>query len=432
MHPYDAEKWKKRIEEVIAKGPYQDNWASLMRHETPKWFRDAKFGIFIHWGLFTVPEYDNEWYPRNMYIRGSRANLHQEETYGPLNRFGYKDFIPMFRAEKFDPKEWAELFRKAGAKYVVPVAEHHDGFQMYKSELSHWNAAEMGPCRDVTGELADAVRGEGMTVGVSSHRIEHWFFLSHGREFDTDVAREADDRNSMYWPAKPVADDRTGWDNQAEPAPSAEFLEDWMFRTVELIDRFRPQELYFDWWIMHEKARPYLKKIAAYYYNRAEEWGKEVLLINKMGAFMYGTAVRDTERGQFDLPQPDPWQTDTAIAKNSWCYTTDNVYKSSASILADLVDAVAKNGCMLLNVGPKADGSFSEEDRKVLEEIGEWKPSTAAGRSSCPGKGRLPAKKVHSRMRRIPPGHRRTSASRWPTDACMQSHSIRRETAIIW
>ena len=205
-----------------------------------------------------------------------------------------------------------------------------------------------------------------------------------------------------------------------------------MFRTVELIDRFRPQELYFDWWIMHEKARPYLKKIAAYYYNRAEEWGKEVLLINKMGAFMYGTAVRDTERGQFDLPQPDPWQTDTAIAKNSWCYTTDNVYKSSASILADLVDAVAKNGCMLLNVGPKADGSFSEEDRKVLEEIGEWKPSTAAGRSSCPGKGRLPAKKVHSRMRRIPPGHRRTSASRWPTDACMQSHSIRRETAIIW
>lgn len=372
MHPYDAEKWRAKMEEVLRQGPYTDSWESLMKHETPRWFRDAKFGIFLHWGVYSVPAFDNEWYPRNMYVQGSRAFEHHRTAWGEHRDFGYKDFIPLFRAEKFDPEQWCALFRKAGAKYVVPVAEHHDGFQMYRSELSHWNAAEMGPRRDVTGELTEAIRKAGMVNGASSHRIEHWFFLSHGRDFDSDVRAHADEREHLYWPSQPIPDEGMSGDYRVKPGPSEEFLEDWMFRTMEIIDRFRPKQLYFDWWIMHEKARPCLRKIAAYYYNRAAQWGEEVMLINKMGAFAYGTATRDMERGGLRTAPPEPWQTDTAAAKNSWCYTVENDYKSSAVILRDLVDAVAKNGCMLLNIGPKADGTIGEEDTRILEEIGEW------------------------------------------------------------
>ncbi len=372
MHPYEAGKWREKIDEVIERGPYSDTWASLTRHETPQWFRDAKFGIFIHWGVYSVPAYDNEWYPRNMYIPGSRAFTHHAETWGPQDRFGYKDFIPLFRAEKFDPAAWCALFRRAGARYVVPVAEHHDGFQMYRSELSGWNAAEMGPKRDLIGELTEEIRKEGMVNCASTHRIEHWFFLSHGRDYESDVKESADDRTHLYWPSMPVPDEEIGGNYDAGPEPTAEYLEDWMFRTVEIIDRFRPKQLYFDWWIMHRKARPYLRKIAAYYYNRAAEWGEEVMLINKMGAFAFGAATRDMERGGLRTAPPEPWQTDTAAARNSWCYTTENVYKSPESILRDLTDAVAKNGCMLLNVGPKADGTFSDEDVRILEGIGDW------------------------------------------------------------
>ena len=145
----DKKEYLQHIEDVIAGGPYQDTWESLCEHPVPKWYQKGKFGIFIHWGVYSVPAFGNEWYPRNMYIKGSKENLHHVETYGPLDRFGYKDFIPMFQAEKFDPRQWAELFEEAGAKFVVPVAEHHDGFQMYDSEYSEWNAVNMGPKRNV-------------------------------------------------------------------------------------------------------------------------------------------------------------------------------------------------------------------------------------------------------------------------------------------
>ena len=140
---YDKQAYLKRIEDVIAKGPYKDDWDSLSAHRTPEWFKEAKFGIFIHWGVYSVPAFGSEWYSRNMYIQGSPEYQHHIDTYGSHKDFGYKDFIPMFKAEKFNAEEWVGLFKKAGAKYVVPVAEHHDGFQMYKSEISHWNAFEM-------------------------------------------------------------------------------------------------------------------------------------------------------------------------------------------------------------------------------------------------------------------------------------------------
>ena len=148
----NKEEYLKQIDGVIEKGPFKDTWESLCEHEEPKWYKKDKFGIFIHWGLYSVPAFGNEWYARYVYKQGSPEYEYHTKKYGDLKEFGYKDFIPLFQAEKFDPKEWAELFQEAGAKFVMPVAEHHDGFQMYESAWSKWNSKEMGPKKDVLGE----------------------------------------------------------------------------------------------------------------------------------------------------------------------------------------------------------------------------------------------------------------------------------------
>lgn len=363
------EKYLESIDDVLEKGPYKPTWESLSAYEPPKWYRNAKFGIFIHWGIYSVPAFSSEWYSRNMYIQGSPEYEHHIKTYGEHKNFGYKDFIPMFKAEKFNPDEWAELFKEAGANYVVPVAEHHDGFQMYRSEISHWNAYEMGPGRDVLGELKNACQKREMQIGASSHRIEHWFFMGHGKEFESDI-KDPMQRGDFYWPAMPEPEDLH--DIFSKPEPTEEFLQDWLVRTCEIIDRYHPKILYFDWWIQHSACKPYLKKLAAYYYNRAQEWGEQVVINYKHDAFQFGTAVPDVERGQFADVKPYFWQTDTAIALNSWCYTENNQFRPAADILCDLVDIVSKNGCLLLNVGPKADGTISREDREILLKIGDW------------------------------------------------------------
>lgn len=365
---YDLKPYLEKIDRVIAGGPYQDTWESLSAYQVPQWYQDAKFGIFIHWGIYSVPAFGSEWYSRNMYIQGSPEYGHHIATYGKHTEFGYKDFIPLFRAEHFDPDKWAELFRKAGARYVVPVAEHHDGFQMYRSEISHWNAWEMGPRRDVLGELKESCGRLGMQVGASSHRVEHWFFMGHGKEFDSDI-KDPMKRGDFYWPAMPEQDHH---DLYSKPEPTEEYLQDWLVRTCEIIDRYRPKILYFDWWIQHSACKPWLKKLAAYYYNRAYEWGTDAVINYKHDAFLFGTAVPDVERGQFADVKPYFWQTDTAIALNSWCYTENNQFRPAEDILCDLVDIVSKNGTLLLNVGPKADGTISEQDTAVLLHIGEW------------------------------------------------------------
>ena len=226
----------------------------------------------------------------------------------------------------------------------------------------------MGPKRDVLGELSKAFQERGIQNCASTHRIEHWFFMGHGKEFDSDI-REPLQRGDFYWPAMA---ERGLQDLYSEPIPTEEYLIDWLCRCCELVDKYRPKLVYFDWWIQHSAAKPYLKKFAAYYYNRAAEWGEEVVINYKHDAFEFGTAVVDIERGQFADAKPYIWQTDTAVAKNSWCYTEENDYKSSVQILQDLVDIVSKNGRMMLNVGPKADGTIPDEDKKILLEIGEW------------------------------------------------------------
>jgi alpha-L-fucosidase len=367
------DKRRRRLDEidaVIGQGPYAASWDSLERVGVPDWYQDAKFGIFIHWGVYSVPAFGNEWYPRNMYRQGTPEYRHHLETYGPHSRFGYKDFIPLFRADKFDANAWAELFQASGARFVMPVAEHHDGFQMYGSEWSRWNAVEMGPKRDVLGELRHAVEAHGMEICASSHRAEHWWFMGEGRRFDSDV--NDPEWADLYGPAHGSPGPEHHWDNYLANPPDDAFLEDWLIRTCEIIDNHRPKVLWFDWWIMNLAFKPWLKKLAAFYYNRAVEWGCEVAINYKYDAFPVQTAVYDVERGQLSGIRSLFWQTDTAVQKNSWGYTENQDYKTVTDILEDLVDIVSKNGALLLNVGPRADGIIPEPECELLRGIGRW------------------------------------------------------------
>lgn len=365
----DRKEYRKHVEEIISKGPFSDNWDSLTDYRIPKWFEDAKFGIFIHWGVYSVPAFGTEWYSRMMYVKDSNEYKHHIETYGPQSEFGYKDFIPMFKAEKFDADYWIDVFKKAGAKYVVPVAEHHDGFQMYKSFLSHYNASEMGPKKDIVGLLKEACEKQGLKIAASTHRAEHQWFMGVGREFDSDI-KEPLNVGDFYWPSVPQQPDFQ--DLYAKPDPTEEFLEDWLLRTCEIIDRYQPAVLYFDWWIEHNAYKPYLKKIAAYYYNQGINNNFPTAICYKHDAFAFGAAVLDVERGKLATATPFHWQTDTAIARNSWCHTNSLDYKTGLELICYLIDVVSKNGNLLLNVGPKADGSFADEDLKILGEIGDW------------------------------------------------------------
>ena len=376
------EEYLELIDHVIQNGKYKDNWESLACHKTPEWFTNAKFGIFIHFGVYSVPAFGNEWYARAMYDKNHREFEHHVKIFGPQNKFGYKDFIPMFKAEKFDAEAWISLFKKAGAKYVMPVAEHHDGFAMYETEFNRWNAKNMGPCRDIVGELKNVCDKNGLVFCASSHRAEHYFFMNMGRTFDSDINDEK--YSDFYGPAYycPEFDSDTMNETTADTyslGPDEAYLQDWLVRTCEIIDKYQPCILYFDWWIHNHAFKPYLKKLAAYYYNRAEEWGRKVTIHYKHEAFPPNVATFDVERGALTDISPVPWQTDTAIGKQSWGYVADNKYKSANKIICDLIDIVSKNGNLLLNVGPKADGTICEEETKVLQSIGNWQDKNGEG-----------------------------------------------------
>jgi alpha-L-fucosidase len=343
----------------IAAGPFAPDWAALQRYQVPQWFEDAKFGIFVHWGVYSVPAFSNEWYPRRMYLPGRPEYDHHRERYGDHLVFGYKDFIPRFTGERFNSDTWIELFRASGAQYVVPVAEHHDGFALYDCPFSEWNAAHMGPQRDVIRELAAAAERQWMTFGVSYHRAENWWFFNGGRRFPSDVqdARYA----GLYGPAQ-----------SGELPPNDLFLREWLARLVDLVERYAPHIVYFDEWIGQSRFQPYLQQFAAYYYNWAAARGLEVVINYKYNAFPEGAAVFDIERGQCaDIRKPY-WQTDTALALRSWGYVQDQKYKTAPDVVGDLVDIVSKNGGLLLNVGPKPDGTIPEPEEQLLRDIGRW------------------------------------------------------------
>ncbi len=358
-----------RVARGMDDGPFRADWASLRQYRSPAWYDDAKFGIFIHWGVYSVPAFGSEWYSRNMYQKGSEDYKHHIATYGPQSKFGYKDFIPMFKAEHFDPQAWATLFKQAGARYVVPVAEHHDGFAMYDSRLSDWTAVKMGPHRDVIGLLAKAIRAEGLHFGVSSHRAEHDWFFDGGRNIDSDVN---DPRYAgLYGPAEAhlSRDDQNLADDWTYVSQA--WLDDWLARTAELIDDYHPDLIYFDWWVGHPTFRNTLPKMLAYYYNEGAR--RDGVVVNyKLGDFPEGAGTLDIERGQLTGIHPTHWQTDTSVSNASWGYIEHDTYKTPKFLIHMLVDVVSKNGNLMLNIGPRADGTIPDSERDILLAMGRW------------------------------------------------------------
>jgi alpha-L-fucosidase len=351
-------------------GTYLPNWDSITsQYKVPEWYQDAKFGIFIHWGVYSVPAFHDEWYPRWMYKNdkgGVKEGVydHHIANYGTQEKFGYKDFIPMFKAEKFDPKAWSELFKESGARYVVPVAEHHDGFSMYDSAINPWNTVKMGPHRDIIGELAGAIRSDGLHFGLSSHRAEHWWFYNGGKEFPSDVQNPK--YEGLYGPAQA---NRT---NLSTPLGQS-FLKDWLARSEELVDKYQPELVYFDvvgsW---SPDFQSYMEKFTAYYYNQGEELGHGVVINYKTGIMPAGAGVLDFERDVSDTARAMTWQTDTSVGKKSWSHITNEQFKSPKQLINEFIDVVSKNGNYLLNIGPKADGTIPEEPTRILKAFGAW------------------------------------------------------------
>jgi len=357
---------------------YKLSWNSLKTHVTPTWFQDAKFGIYTHWGIYSVPACgpNGTWYPYNMYREGTPQYEHHVKIYGHLSKFGYKDFIPMFKAEKFDPDEWAELFKKAGAQFAGPVGEHHDGFSMWDSQVNEWNVAKMGPKRDVVGELERAIRKQDMRFMVALHHAANWWFFPHWKkDYDSSDSRYVGlygPPHNLEWTKNmpEVKDRKNEW--QLQDKPSKEFLDKWLAKIREVIDKYQPDMLWFDFGLNFVQEH-YKRESLAYYYNQAEEWGKDVVVTYKWHDLASGCGVVDLELGSFDQLTYHVWITDTTVDDGGgWSYLHDAKYKTATSLVHYLVDNVSKNGLMLLNVGPKPNGEIPEEAKEVLLEMGRW------------------------------------------------------------
>lgn len=368
---------------------YQANWESLGNYRAPEWLADAKFGIWPHWGIYSVPafsgEHAAEWYGRWMYTvqKGElppppecgrhRANEHWDafappfveyhtKKYGAPKEFGYHDFIPMWQAEKWDPEEWGDLATRAGAKYFCMMGMHHDGFALYDSELTRWKATNMGPKRDLMGEMSKVIRRRGLKLAVSNHFA--WNYEFFGFYHRNGFAAGQEDLADFYSHGK----------------VDAAYLKRWWERTTELVTKTDCDLYYFDWGWNRDpwRADGWHEKFAAFYYNYALQAGKGsfgdpgVALAVKVKDFPAHTAIREVERGQMAGIQPHLWQTDTSISCHSWGYSENDEYRSATQLLGTLLDIVSKNGVMLLNFGPKADGSVVDEYRQPLLEMGAW------------------------------------------------------------
>jgi alpha-L-fucosidase len=343
-------------------GPFEPTWDSIKEnYKVPAWFLDAKFGLSMHWGIYSVPARQSEWYVRYMY-GGNQAIMNEQiQKYGPLDKFGYKDFIPMFTAARWDPDAWAALFKKAGVKFIVPTAEHHDGFSLWDSAYNKYNAKNMGPKRDLIGDLAAAVRKQGIKFGVANHSMEHFNFIP--------AAPNSDQLDPEWKEFYHVAD--------RSEAERARFNHLWVLKNFELIDKYQPDILWFDNGVNSRSFDPQKLQVAAYYYNRARQWGKEVSLSAKgegsRAAYLYG-AITDYERQGRILPREIKdfaWQVDDPIG-SKFGYVKEIVYKPAGLLIRRIVDTVSMNGVYMLNLSPLPDGAIPQEQQDRLLEIGKW------------------------------------------------------------
>ncbi|WP_115866554.1 alpha-L-fucosidase [Marinoscillum furvescens] len=349
---------------------YEPTWESLARHNAaPEWFKDSKFGIYFHWGVYSVPAFGSEWYPYRLYRTDAFPEYKQyhEKKYGKLEEFGYHDFIPMFKAEQFDAEDWAELFKKSGAQFAGPVAQHHDGFAMWDSEINPWNAADMGPQKDITGEMLAALKKRGLKTITSFHHAR----LRQRHEGNPE---KWDTYNShfAYHPDYPTSSEDPDLRKFYGNMPQEEFDQYWLDQVNEVVDKYSPDMLWYDVWLNHV-SEDKIKEMAAYYLNHTQKTGQEGVLIAKHDDLPKTMSVLDIEQGGKKDVSDEVWMTDVTISdKGSWCFTEGQVYKTPEMIVRNMIDVWSKNGVVLFNISPKADGTINKEQRDILLSIGEW------------------------------------------------------------
>lgn len=365
--------------EEIAAGPYKATDESLAAYRCPDWFRDAKFGIWSHWGPQAVPR-QGDWYARGMYEQGTfdektckpegqnRYNAHHVEHYGHPSQFGYKDIIPLWKAERWDPEKLMALYKKTGAKYFVSMGTHHDNFFLWNSRIHRWNAVKMGPRKDVVGLWQKAAKEQGMKFGVSEHlgASYTWFRTSHGTDSHGPMKGVPYDGNDpqnqdLYHKPRAAGDDQWLTNNPADQR-------EWFESIKELVDNYHPDLLYSD------SGMPFgdvgRSMIAHLYNSDAARNGGKVEAVYNCKEDANGKWVRDIERGVADAIRPEPWQTDTSIG--DWYYRTGQKYMTSGEVIRMLTDIVSKNGNLLLNVVQTPEGDLEPDVLGILDGIGKW------------------------------------------------------------
>jgi len=395
----------------LAPAAFRPTWQSLSQYQVPDWFRDAKFGMWAHWGPQCQPEY-GDWYARGMYQEGSDQYKYHCEKYGHPSKFGFKDVINQWKAENWNPEELVALYKKAGAQYFVALANHHDNFDLYDSKHQQWNATHLGPKKDLIGGWARAAKNNGLPFGVSVHGAHAWIFYETAQRadksgpyagIDYDGKSAKTDGTGQWWdgydPQELYAQNHAlslnsldnksihnqwNWANGVTP-PTKAYCEKFYNRTIDLIDKYEPDLVYFDdtalplWPVSDAGLR-----IAAHLYNSSiKKHGKLNAVINGkiLDAQQQKCMVWDIERGQSNQIELSPWQTDTCIG--NWHYDRRvydrDRYKTAKTVIHTLADVVSKNGNLLLNIPVRGDGTIDEKERAVVEEIASWMQINSEG-----------------------------------------------------
>jgi len=378
--------------EPVQQGKFAPTWDSLKQYQVPEWFRDAKFGIWAHWGAQCDPE-DGDWYARSMYFPGSAQNKFHVEHYGSPATFGFKDVIHEWKAENWDPEKLMALYKRAGAQYFFALANHHDNFDNWDSKYQPWNSVAVGPKKDLIGGWAKAARENGLKFGVSVHAAHAWTWYEPSQDYDGNLTKA--DGKGLWWDGldpqdlyaqnhpRSVGSDNPGrihsqwnWGNGAS-LPDQNYCDKFYNRTVDLISKYHPDLIYFDdtalpLWPISDAGL----KIAADFYNTNEKLhGDDGVLFGKiLTPDQQQCMAWDIERGVSPTIEPHPWQTDTCIG--GWHYDRAlyerNGYKSTKTVIQMLCDIVSKNGNLLLNIPVRGDGTIDDKELKVVQGIADW------------------------------------------------------------
>lgn len=384
--------------EQMAQGKYEPTWQSLQQHQTPEWFRDAKFGIWAHWGPQCV-EGSGDWMARGLYQEGTDAYKYHVQHYGHPSEFGFKDVLPLFKAEKWDPDKLVERYKRCGAQYFFVLGNHHDNFDLWDSQYQPWNSKNIGPHKDILDGWAKAAKKHGLPLGISFHADHAWTWYETAQRYDLNGPKagvyydghltkadgkgkwwEGYDPQQLYAQNHPMSEkswwngsihNQWGWDNGAA-LPTSEFVTNFYDRTLDAINRYNPDLVYFDVTVL-----PFYgisdagMRIATHLYNKND---KSVVFGKILNEEQRKAITWDVERGAPNEIVPEPWQTCNCIG--GWHYNTGiyerNGYKTAGTVIRQLVDIVSKNGCLLLNIPLRADGTYDEKEEVILDELEAW------------------------------------------------------------